>query len=102
MMIDWAPLNDDVLDAFGETVIVTVGVASTEITAVFEESWTGMAVGGMQVERPDPTISALTSVWSATAAKEGAQVTVRGEPMRVIGVTGDDAGMTTVNLGRFR
>lgn len=64
-------LNHSVLETWGETLQVTVGAVTREVTGVYIDAYEKSPVGNTEVERPDPSFSFRVADYNRLAAKEG-------------------------------
>jgi hypothetical protein len=94
-------LNDALLAVWGEFVTVSVGAVDTVLTGAFRAPFVGMAVGGLQVERPDPTVTFKTSDLTPVGAQPGDTVTIGAETWQIVSIKPGDGGMTELLLRAF-
>ncbi len=95
-------MNDILLDAFGEDVVLTVSGEAVPARAEYRGPWAGNAVGGMQGEYLEHRLLMQTETYNALGASGAEQAMVRGVQYRVTDVSPDEAGMTRLILARFR
>lgn len=99
-----APLNDALINTFGESVEFVVGSTLLPATASYRAPWQGDTLGGLPIERLGHSLELRTSDWDALVVQgvgEGTQVTVRGLSFRVTERSADDGGMTRLVLARW-
>lgn len=101
-MIDYAGMRRSLLASFGEQVTVVVGGLDRPLTAAYLAPYTGVDVGGVQVNRPDPQFIANTADWEATAAQTN-DVIVRADGIEYVVVDPQpaDDGMTVIAARRY-
>lgn len=100
-MVDYSGMLDGLLASFGEPVTVAVGGADFPLTAAFLEPYVGTALGGVPINRPNPTLVARTDEWGETGAKAGDIVLRLGKRYTVIDAQPSDDGGTTVNMRKY-
>lgn len=100
-MIDYAGLREGLLSTFGEPVTVSVGGVESPLTAAFLAPHTGMDLGGVQVNRPDPQIVARIEDWEEIEAQTGDTITRNAVVYTIADAQPDDDGLVTVTLRRY-
>lgn len=104
-------LNDAVLNRLGGR-DYTINVADVEHTleGLYRAPWSGTAVGGVPVDRPEPVIFFRYAEFLAIGPEAGnliSEVPVEGidadmpQPMTILDWQPDDGGMVKVRLGGY-
>ena len=101
-MIDYAGMRRSLLASFGEPVTVVVGGLDRPLTAAYLAPYTGVDVGGVPVNRPDPQFIVTTADWEATEAQTN-DVIVRAAGIEYVIVDAQpaDDGMTVVAARQY-
>ena len=98
MAVDFSGLNDAVIDAFGETVTITVSGVDTDVSAVYFAPFEPYQLGDMVRTAPDHVVVMLTSNFTGTGADDGDYITVRTVQYQIVGYEVDEAGMVAVSM----
>lgn len=103
MAVDYATMNDALLDTFGESVTFTrTNLSQVIASAAFRGPWEGYSVAGIPVERPVPMLEMKTADWEGLGVVAGNTVLVRGVTYTLTEITADEAGMSRLLLEAYR
>lgn len=86
--------------ADGDPVVIIVGGIETPTTGIFSEPLLGTRVGNVPVDRTDPNVLVLTSVWQTAGAQLGDMINVDGRSWTVVDAR-PSAGLTELALRAF-
>jgi hypothetical protein len=101
MPVDPRVVTDAVLGRFGEVATVTVGGDDFPLEAAYRAPYAGMAIGPLEVNRPDPEALVRTADWTALGAKPGDVIALVEGSFTVVSAAPNDCGGTLLKLRAF-
>jgi len=100
-MFDAASHHRAQADAWGSEVTITVGGTDHPVTGVFRDPYGSIAIGGVAVEQPDPTLRVTEADWLAIGAAVNDKVTVEGTVYTIVVLRAMQQGMMELTLRAF-
>lgn len=104
-MIDLARMNAAIMNAHGRSDVSLIGTGyAITPRGIFSAPWIGTAMGGMPIDRPDPTLQVLTQDLSglpAGAPMPGDQATVGSASYTIVSPPKDTEGITELVLRAY-
>jgi len=102
MLAHDALLDDAAIACFGEEVIFHADTGNVPARAIYRAPWEGTALGGIIVERADPSIDMRLADWQALDMQADDEVTVRGVRYTILEYPADDGGMVHISLAKYQ